>query len=358
MALICPGLLCGASVDSQQITISVAPFATTSTEGPYVGIRAGAILNLQIWQTLRIPVGPEGRHTKGTVTWDFASHPPTTFAEAEGYAAAQTDQEPQIVLWGRAWQYGAGTVVEAFLSIRPGNPENPFGANLWTVHLPDDGEFTVGVPHRQIEFAPIVIRSELMPELTAPAGLKLYSQPSGPQTLGFVGDYFKALEQGSDSAKVVTPNGTRGWIRLPNLSTEHSEVVDFSGGVVRILRNDWDGAIQLLRKAAENPRAPTSVRDDSYLYIAIATARSGGDPSPWIQKAYELNPYSRTVLQYLCMAKLALLVHSDVLAANRSAPQIEALRQITAAGGPLYSRDDPWFNNLKSYLDRVRLRSQ
>jgi hypothetical protein len=132
-----------AGFDHNKITISVAPFAGVSGQDADIGKRASAILNLQIWQTLRIPVTAEGKHTKGTVTWDFESRPPTTSADAERYAAAQKDQEPQVVLWGKAWRFGAGIVVEAFLSIRSGESAIAFGSDLWTVTVPTGETFSV-----------------------------------------------------------------------------------------------------------------------------------------------------------------------------------------------------------------------
>src|SRR5258708_1106672 len=102
----------------QQITVMVAPFDSSKPPDPEIGNKPSIILNLQTWQALRIPATGEGRNTRGSVTWDVTSKPPASYAEAEALASAQTEDEPQIVLWGRAWRYGAGNVVEAFLSIR------------------------------------------------------------------------------------------------------------------------------------------------------------------------------------------------------------------------------------------------
>lgn len=340
--LLCSALLAAAGYDSNQVVISVAPFAASDVENAQIGKRSSAILNLQIWQTLRLPTNPDGRRTKGVVTWDFESHPPASFAEADAYAAAQTDQEPQLVLWGRAWRYGAGVVVEAFLSIRAVDDAHPVGSDLWTLRLDNGVTLAVGIPRRQIEFAPIVLRADLMPELTNPAGMPLYSAATGPQTLGPAGDYFRALEQGPESAKVVLPDGRQGWIRLPSLSREHSEVVDFSGAVVRILRKDWPGASALFERVVGNEHAPNAIKVDSYLYLAVAAVRSNKDPTPWIRKAYELNPYSRTVLQYMCMDQLARR-------------QLQTLRRLLDAGKPLYSGEDAWFKKIGTYLGDAAL---
>jgi hypothetical protein len=160
------------------------------------------------------------------------------------------------------------------------------------------------------------------------------------------------LEQGPNATKVELPNGVKGWIRLPNLSKERSEVVDFTGGIVRILRKDWEGASKLFQNVAENPRAPTEVRGDSYLYLAIAAAHSGMDPEPWISKAYELNPYSQVVLKYLCMGELRRIASNSI--ENKKAA-LGKIRGILNSGRPLYPPHDPWFNQLSGYVERTSL---
>jgi len=78
------------------------------------------------------------------------------------------------------------------------------------------------------------------------------------------------LGEVKDAALVQLPNGVTGWVRMPNLSAVHSEVIDFAGGVIRILRHDWSGALQLSENVVENPRTPLAVLVDAYLYLGIA----------------------------------------------------------------------------------------
>jgi hypothetical protein len=82
------------------------------------------------------------------VTWDVTSKPPASYAEAEELAREQTENAPQIVLWGRAWRYGAGNVVEAFLFIRS-DINSALASDLWSVsafvfELLDDGLLAFG----------------------------------------------------------------------------------------------------------------------------------------------------------------------------------------------------------------------
>lgn len=336
----------------QQITLMVAPFDSSKAGAPEIGKKVGVILNLQIWQTLQIPVTGEGRNTKGGVTWDVTSEPPTSYTEAEVLARKQTEDQPQIVLWGRAWRYGDGNVVEAFLSILNDTRPADLNSGLWRVGMPDGTSVSVGVPTRQIDFRPIVLRADLLAELKDPGGLKLYSSPTGGAVLGTTGEYFRALEQGPDSAKVVLPNHVQGWVRLPNLGREHSEVVQYSGALIRIFRHDWPGAKQLLLKVVGNPNAPRAVKIDAYLYLAVAEDKSGGDPYPWLQKAYELNPYSRTVIQYVCMSHLSALSRMSEAdrVGDKGDEQRRSLHKILDVSQPLFPPDDTWISKIRTVI--------
>ena len=338
----------------QQITLMVAPFDSSKSGDSQIGKKVSVILNLQIWQTLRVPPTGEGKNTKGGVTWDITSEPPTSYVEAEALAHQQSEDEPQIVLWGRAWRYGPGNVVEAFLFIR--NDTSPVGpsSSLWRVAMPDGTTVGVGVPRRQVDFRPIVLRSDLLAELKDPGGLKLYANSTGDTVLGATGEYFRALQQGPDSAEVVLPNHTTGWVRLPNLSKERSEVVQFSGALVRIFRQDWLGARQLFLKVVDNPNAPTAVKIDSYLYLALAEDKSGGDPYSWLQKAYELNPYSKTVVQYVCMSHLSALskMKESDRRGDKGNEQRRTLQKLLDVAQPLFPPNDAWINTIKTLIGK------
>jgi hypothetical protein len=208
----------------------------------------------------------------------------------------------------------------------------------------------VGVPRRQVDFRPIVLRPDLLAELKDPSGLKLYARPSGTEILGTVGDYFRALQQGPDSAQVILPDGTTGWVRLPNLSRDRSEVVHFAGALVRIFRQDWAAAKELFLKVVNNPNAPAAVKIDSYLYLAVADGRSGGDSDQWLRRAYELNPYSKTVVQYMCINHLEVLSRMSEAErkGEKGAQQRRLLDQILESTQALFPHDDGWIKSVKA----------
>jgi hypothetical protein len=338
---------------AQTITVMVAPFDGSKSRSEEVGRRVGVILDLQIWRTLIVPTSGQGAKTHGGVTWDISSTPPTNAPEAEALASRQRPA-PQIVLWGRAWQYGQGNIVEAFLSIRDSASADKSGQELWKVDLGQNQELVADFPHRQLDFAPIVLRADLMPELTDPAGLKLFVAPTGEATNGPVGDNFTAISPSGDAEQVVLPDGRRGWVRLPNLSREKNEVVDFIAGLVRIMRRDWPNSQALFKRVAEDNNAPTLVRTDSYLYLAIAAAQLGQDPLEWVHKAYELDPYSKTIIQYLCMVYVADLgrMSEEQRFGVKGTSQIKLIRDTLSRNRALFSEEDPWIAKLSQFLDK------
>jgi hypothetical protein len=349
----------GLAAEAQRITMMVSPFDSASTGNVEIGKKTGIILNLQIWQTLRIPTTAVGRKTHGAITWDVTSNPPTSYSEAESLAGRQAEDTPQLVLWGRAWRYGPGTVVEAFLLIRADVSGSP-GQNVWSVPAPDGSTISVTLPRQQIDFSPIILRNDILPLLEQPSGLVLYSSPHGSSSKGTVGNYFRALEQSPDSAKVALPNGTVGWIRLPNLSSARSEVVDFSGGVMRILRDDWPGAVVLFTKVINNPHTPAAVLVDAYLYLALASAQMGQNSYEWTAKAYGLSPYSKTVVQYLCMSRMSDFdqLTQDDKSGDRGSALLNSLNSLIDHSSALFPTGDAWARKVKQFVFENRRRNE
>ena len=198
-------------------------------------------------------------------------------------------QDLPMVLWGRTWRYGSGHAVEAFLSVR----KPRVGAGIWKVPLADGTTFSVDIPRTEIEFAPMVLGPDLAP-------------------------------------------------------LHPSEIADYCGGLVRLFERDWTGAAPLFQRVAANPRAPVAVRVDAHLYLAVVAEKTGGDSFPQVRQAYQLNPYSRITLLYLCMSHLAALSRGGPLLHHLS-----ALSDIVAHNRVLFLPQDGWFDKLRKYLART-----
>lgn len=346
---ICLFTTCTVLALSQTVAVLIAPFRDPSKSTPgldnEIGNRVGVILNLQIWQTLRIPPSGPGRNTRGLTYWDVSSRPPSSFAEASALASAISPDRPQLVLWGKALPYGKQYLVQAFLSIYSAD-------HIWKLSVAGTKPFSVDVPERQIDFAPFVLRSDLLPELRDPSGLKLYANSTGSQIIDTAGNSLQALEQYSDSAKVELPNGEIGWVRLPTLSRDRSEVVLFTSALLRMYRQDWSGAKDLFRKVLEIHSVPESVRVDCLLYLAVIADQMGEDPFIWVEQAYDLNPYSKIVVEYLCMARLSQI--SKMRASGRGHESVDvtaSLRNIVSHHKALFDINDAWYTRIKNFAE-------
>ena len=315
------------------ITLLVPAF-----EGPQsLGVNVATILNLQVWQTLRkAPYPNPGKvdFGNGMVTWIDKPLAPQTHETAAG---AAKNNAADLVLWGKAARYGAGVVAQSYLTIVP--RRDP----LWRTSLRSggaDATLETTLPRLRYEFRSIVLDDSIVQQYSTPEALRLYETREGGDPTGTVGAYFTALEQAGNAA-FVTSGTARGWIRLPALSRNRSEVVDFVGGIIRILRADWGGADALFTKVLANPNTPTVVKADAHLYRAVALERSGSSGLDQARRAYALNPYDRSTVTYLVMCQMATAGRMPPGSADRNAILADA-RRLLDTSRFLFPAADPW----------------
>ncbi len=343
-------LLAAPATWAQRVNALVAPFDSSRSGNSHLGRKTAMILNLELWQTLRVPPAG-GKPVAGKILWLNAPFVPTSYAMADQAAAHMID-DPELVLWGRSWAYGGGTVVEAFLLLRGPLAEDGVLRDIWSVPLDAGHQLSVTAPREQVEFNPIVIRTDLLGDLNDPSGLKLYPDATTNTPKGLLGNDFEAMQHTGNAAEVRLPNGQTGWVHLPELSKSHSEVVDFTGGVIRIFRHDWNGAADLFNKVLDNSHSPGAVRVDACLYMAIAAAMTGKDSYSWIRRAYEINPYSRAVAQYLLMSRISDF--NRLSEAAQGGPEgkrlLHSLQEAVNLEHGLFPANDPWLANVRSFL--------
>jgi hypothetical protein len=333
-----------AAVD--QITLYVPAF-----EGPgALGQNVATILNLQIWHTFRQAPWPNPNKLdfgKGLIVWDPVPLATQSHSEAER-RAKELEVFAQIVLWGKAYSYGHGVVVQSYVSIPLYEDFRDKKQEIWQVMVKGK-TIEVDIPKRRYEMAPIVLTHEVVEKYTLPNALKIYKNPDGNQPIGSVGDVFIGLQFDPNRAKVRSGNIT-GWVRLPQLAENRTEVVDFVGGLVRILRGDWEGAAKLMKQVVENSLTPTSLRIDAYLYWARALEQSGMSGREVISKAYALNPYSRTTLQYAVMSDLATLARLSAGLSSEKQQIMERIKKTVEEHAYLFPKNDPWMDQLSAVL--------
>lgn len=353
--------------------VSIAPYAfgeaedlvtlyMPAFEGPdALGKNVATILNLEIWQTLRKAPTPNPNKLnfgRGLVVWDTQTLPEPNFRAAEEFSRAGitiSSEErvyPQLVLWGKARPFGDGVVVESFLTIPPSFAPSAVTRDHWVITIPLRGSamtIVADLPRRRYEFSAIGLDNNLVQRYTAPNALTIYDPQTGKKPIGTVGLKFEAREHRGTSV-VVESKGIVGLVHLPGLS--RNEVVDFVGGIVRMFRGDWHGAIGLFKRVLRNPSTPSSLKVDALLYQVFAKSKAGLDPEDEIKQVHVLAPYSRSKVVYSVMARLERL--SRVLETREfdptDRPLIDHIQNELTQNQALFSPDDPWLVTITALL--------
>jgi hypothetical protein len=329
------------------VGLLVAPFA-----GPNpLSRKAATVLHLQTWQTLRMAAEVNSKKLsfgRGIVQWTEET-PPATHAAALKLLAGSASQ---MTLWGRAQEFGTGVVVQAYLSVADADGSMADNSVLWRLRpqeLPEaERAISVGLPATLFEFGPIVLKQDVIPMLSTQVGIPVYKDKTFTQQIGALSGDFTALEQGPNIARVRGSGiPDSGWVRLPGLSNNRSEVTDFAGGLIRIFRRDWSGAIELLGRVTKTPNAPVSIRISSYQLMSAASqllhdqTGAHNHSVEYAEAAEKLNPYLRETVKFKCMALLAV---------DRLPATTKKLEDTVRAGGYLFPKDDPWLGKVRKIL--------
>lgn len=303
--------------------------------GDDVGVSVATILNLQIWRTLRVPRNEESHYSSAHVLWDDERKP----VEVPDAVHSASEANAHIVIWGKAFRYGDGTLVEAFLTF-PELSSELQAAQQWTVQLWSRGsrqDFTAGLPSRHYQFAPIIIRNEILANYRTPGDLKIYKQAEGGNATAILGKQdFRALKHEREAVQVRLENGATGWVRLPRLSTARSEIVDFAAGLIRILRHDWPGAQSMLTSVIDNTSTPTAIRLDALLLRALAKESNRGEWQEDVRRARQINPYDADAIRY----ELMFLLREAERGGEERAGYIRAAQRLARESRLLFDDDD------------------
>lgn len=324
------------------------------------------VLGIQVWQTLRQVDSstPRKDFGRGTVK-SFAVKPPPESHQVAEALARDARVLSQMILWGTLQEYGGGVIVQAFLSIPEYSPLNESRyadfrtkhEEEWVIRIPvKDGEavFRVDLPRRRFAFEPIVVPRQVIENYSKLGSLALYDPKNPAKPIGSVGNAFVALEQRGDLALVRSGKVT-GLVRLPHISKNRSEIVEFVGGLIRVFRGDWVGAIELFALVLKNTQSATDLRIDSHLYMAMAHSKLGRPGHVEIAHAFELNPYLDRTATYAVMERLQLYHHMTQTGASlgERRSMISQTRGLIERYRRLFVADDPWVNQVLSGLSRI-----
>jgi hypothetical protein len=317
------------------------------------------VIFLQLWPTLRKAPFPNPQKLDfgdGIMRWAVYPLDPPGHLSAEKLAR---DANVQMTLWGSAMEYGGGVVVQTYLSIPRYDDGRKKHNELWSVPFRLDGRdyrVEADIPNRYYEFAPISLSRKIVATYSSPGALKLYREKSMKTEIGPLGDGFEAIRYEGDKILVETDDN-QGWINLPALSTQQNEVIDFTGGLIRIYRGDWNGAIALMNKVVKNSNAPTSLKVDAYLYTAYAKVKLGNSPTVELGKARELSPNSSAVVVYTVMNDLEQLSRQLKNSGKPSAAAKKMARKIQdnlKENGYLFPEDSIWLKSVTEVVESIR----
>ncbi len=334
-----------------QVTLLIPAF-----EGPdALGLNVATVLNLKLFATLRKAPWPNPKKLSfgdGLIVWDRA--PLGESSHETALRAARSSNYPtQLVLWGKAAQYADGVFVQAYLTLPVLDSGQGARPEVWQLSFRDRSSETIletDIPGHRYAFEPIVLDNETVNLYSSPSALKIYRDKSLREEIGTLNDgYFKAREHSPDGEWLVEP--MKGWVPLPGLAQQSGGIAEFTGGVVRIFRADWDGATDLLRRVLKHPSTPTAIRIDTLLYLGLAAEKQQRSGRKEIEQAYALNPLSQTSATYMIMNAFADYLRMPP--GNRLAA-ISRVGVLLEQNRFLFAPDDAWLTAADSVYQRIK----
>jgi|GEM_PF-1704564 len=340
----------GPAVADDTVTLYVPALESAR---PGLGFAVSAVVGLQVWQTLRKAPTPNPQGLSfgdGVVIWDPLSEGVTSHEAAET-AARKADIGAQLVLWGEAFEFGDGFVVQLNLTLpryhdfRERTPE--IWRFAWRGGTPT---LETDLPSRRYSFEPIVLDRGIVERYSRPDAITLYSESAGGKERGQLGGRFLALRSDGDAVYVRSARGLEGWVRLPQLAGTRSEVVDFVSAMFRVYRADWQGARALLERVVESGSTPTALRLDAAILRARAGLLAGLPAEAMVaemERAAALSPHARRGVLYEAAARIA------AERATRSCPTEVGLRDLgdwLDGHRNVFAADDGWLDQWQRTL--------
>lgn len=299
------------------------------------------VLNLQLWTTLRKNADGENFGC-GSLVWD-----PLGADADEGDIAHRTPPNASLSFWGQVTSVGDGVVVQGALRRAPKGIQP--NRQIWA--LATNGRTIQFDPIRQIySFAPFVVKREVVDQYTEIPELRLCADkilPCKGRPIGRQDIY--ALQQEGSFAKVTVGHDT-GWVYLPRLA-DHSEVISFVAGVIRIMRGDYRGAIVMMDDVLDS-QASTSLKVDALVIQAVSLEIQGSSGVEQIEKAKSLSPYATDLLRLYVMD----LIRQSLKELNGQSRANFASRasKLLDEGAHLFPSDDQWLHDARSILKTLQ----
>jgi len=265
-------------------------------------------------------------------------------------AAKWPSVRADLVIWGQVRRYDDGVVVQPYLTLTPLIKKRQVRPELWTVTLKDGGgepiRLELDIPGQFYQFEPLLLNPDAIVAFENPQGMPLYSARHGGTQVGTVGEVMRFYEI-HDDALLIATNSIKGWVRTRLMTRQRSEAIDFSKGMVRILRGDWRGARRSFADVLENPNLPQKLRIHALLLTGLAREKGGLSGRSQFKAAYAINRLDKDAAAYLLMsqvAEIAYLQQSELREQLSKARQ--TLQTTLHTTKILFPKDDPWLDKI------------
>lgn len=358
-ALICATLFLPGKAFTQtpdQITLLLPAF---ESEGA-LGLNVATALNLRIWPTLRRKPWPDNPRNldfgPGLILWDTRPLAEQTHVEAEKQAR-DLQVLAQLVLWGKAYHYGGGVVVQANMSLPLYNDFRANRNELWEIVVADQ-RVNADVPRRRFEIGSIVLRPEIIERYSEPSALKIYASRDEQEPVGVVGSSYRGLQFEPELGWAkVRSSGKTGWVKLPELGKYPTQISSFVAGLIKVYRGDWEQALEAMRKTLAIESIRTPLRIDANLYAGLCLEKLGRSGREYFDTALQLNPYAQRSIRYRAMSELAALraLLQQAAMSDIAREQLLELRAYLEKNQKLFGESDPWLDAMMAALRQLTM---
>lgn len=272
-------------------------------------------------------------------------------------AAKWPSVSADLVVWGQVHQYDDGVVVQPYLTLTSLIKKRLVRPELWTLTLKDGTGETIrlelDIPGQFYQFEPLLLTAEAIIAFENPQGVPLYSARQEGTIIGSIGKGVIWFDEIHDDALLVATNGLKGWVRIWPITQQRSEAIDFSKGMVRLLRGDWRGAQHSFAAVLENSDLPQNLRIHALIYSGLAKEKSGLSGRSEFTAAYALNRLDKAVAAYLLMSQAAEIARLQGAEAQEQLPKAQDnLRTTLSATKNLFAEDDPLLSKMRLLLRR------
>ncbi|MCP4672425.1 MAG: hypothetical protein GY857_14100 [Desulfobacula sp.] len=269
---------------------------------------------------------------------------------AAGWPSVRAD----LAIWGQVHIYDDGVVVQLYLTLTPLIKKRRIRPELWHLNFNDGNvplRLELDIPGKFYQFEPFLLPDKIILAFENPQqGIEIYSKRQGGQVIGTIGEVMRFYEIHENSI-LLNSDGVKGWVRIKPILQRQSEAIDFSKGVVRLLRGDWRGSRRSFNNVLNYPNLPQHLRTHALIYIGLAKEKAGKTGLNEFKQAYSINPLNKVAAAYLLMGRVSKILRLKKTSSQKQLQNARYdLQKTLSATRFLFEQEDPWIAKLKPLL--------